>query len=305
MHYAELCGWLARSVPTVLIVVTARRGSAPREVGAAMAVSPAASIGTIGGGHLEWKAMEQARAMLAEASPATTRRRYPLGPALGQCCGGAVELAFVPLRQVDGPALARLARAEAEGRAACIVLQRAFDDGHSFALPLAVDGWTVAVFGAGHVGGALVTMLSALPCEVRWIDTRADAFAAAPSDRVRTIVTDAPEADAMALPSGADVLVMTHSHALDLEICLALAVRTDLGFIGLIGSDAKAVRFRRQIEARLGEAAADRIICPVGDRRIANRHPGMIAAGIVADLARRRTRVAIRAPRQDAAEMSA
>ncbi len=283
-----------RGASFVLVRVHAVAGSAPREVGAMMTVTAAGCEGTIGGGHLEWKAIEQARAMLGTPARYATRRRYPLGPSLGQCCGGVVELLFVPspaLAPADGQ---RLAAAEAADDASAVSIEVPLDSGGTLAIEIGFAPWTVAVFGAGHVGRAVVTMLSVMPCRVRWVDERPEAFPASVPPTVAPSVTDAPEEAVAALPSGADVLVATHSHALDLTLCLALAARDDLGLCGLIGSATKAARFRARITARLGPAAADRIICPVGDRSIESKHPGMIAATFVAQLAARRSGCASR-----------
>lgn len=283
--YAGLAARVARGEPFVFVRVEAVAGSAPREVGAAMVVTAAGTEGTIGGGQLEWKAIEQARAMLRTVVDGATRRRYPLGPSLGQCCGGVVELVFVPAPALAPADWQRLAAAEAADEPSTVAVHVPLDTGGELTIEFGFAPWTVAVFGAGHVGRAVVAMLSVLPCRVRWIDGRPEAFPASVPPTVEACVTDAPEDEVRTLPPGANVLVMTHSHALDLALCLAIAARADLGLCGLIGSATKAARFRARIAARLGPAAADRIICPVGDRSIASKHPGLIAAGIVAQLA--------------------
>lgn len=274
--------------PFALVRVERVAGSAPRDAGAAMLVLGHDACGTIGGGHLEWKAIEQVRALIGEGAPRATLRRYPLGPALGQCCGGVVELVFVPCAALAPAGWQRLAAAEAAETPSRLTIEVPLDTGERYALAFAFAPWTVAVFGAGHVGRALVTMLSVLPCRVRWIDERPEAFPATVPPSVEPCLTDAPEDVVGRLPAGTDAIVTTHSHALDLTLCLALAARDDLGLCGLIGSATKAARFRARIAARAGEAAADRIICPVGDRSIASKHPGMVAASIVAQLAARR-----------------
>ncbi|MCS6995600.1 MAG: xanthine dehydrogenase accessory protein XdhC [Casimicrobiaceae bacterium] len=283
--YRTLAQRLSVGERFVLVRVSRVRGSAPREEGAAMAVGEADTLGTIGGGHLEWKAIEQARSMLASGTRVGGVVQYPLGPALGQCCGGQVELQFMPLAQEDRAEVERLAAAEAAERVTCVSVTRLFDHGESIGFTVCFTPWRIAVFGAGHVGRALVSMLAVLPCRVRWIDPREGVFPATLPPNVEALPSEAPQEEAARLPADTDALVMTHSHALDLAICEALAAREDLGLVGLIGSETKAARFRARLAARLGAAAAERIVCPVGERSIASKHPGMIAAGIVAQLA--------------------
>ncbi len=250
--------WLAEGRPAILVEVSEALGSAPREAGTRMLVSAAQCAGTIGGGHLELKAIERARRLLAagEAEPQTAH--YPLGPALGQCCGGAVTLAF---SRLDAKAIA--------------------------AWPLAAPRFQLQLFGAGHVGRALVTALAPLNVRVDWIDEREDEFPPE-SDlptHTRRIAVDAPEAEVRDAPRGAFYLVLTHRHDLDLRIAAAILKRGDFGFFGLIGSRTKRARFVHRFEAMgLAPEAITRMHCPIGMPGIAGKEPEVIAASVVAQL---------------------
>ena len=166
----------------------------PREAGAAMLVTADDASGTIGGGHLEYKAIEFARECIAARQTLATRRHFPLGPALGQCCGGAVELTFVPVQAADRADWQRLAdTAERGGR---FQWSLPLDSGGVAALDLAFTPWHVWVFGAGHVGRAIVQVLAALPCRVTWVDSREEPFPAALPAGVRLVATDDPAREA-------------------------------------------------------------------------------------------------------------
>ncbi|MEI4488472.1 xanthine dehydrogenase accessory protein XdhC [Frigidibacter sp. MR17.14] len=279
---------------SVRIVVAAVSGSAPREAGTAMTVSATGQEGTIGGGELEWRAVTEARAMLGTEGPRV--RRWPLGPELGQCCGGAVTLVFeavmpqaehgLILRRVEGAkplplALRRLqTRARGEG-----VLPEA---------PVLLDGWLAEaapragrplwIWGAGHVGRALVATLAPLPgLAITWLDTARDRFPDAIPAGVTLRIAGAEAIEAA--PPGAEHLVLTFSHALDLEICHRLLTH-GVAKAGLIGSETKAARFRSRLRA-LGHSDAQilRIACPIGDPAL-GKHPQAIAVGVAARLLR-------------------
>jgi xanthine dehydrogenase accessory factor len=304
---AALSGAVAAHGGVARIVVAAVEGSAPREAGAAMLVWRDGSAGTIGGGALEWTAMERARGLLLSgAAPAVDR--VPLGPALGQCCGGAVTL----LTEVFGAAT--LPRPEAGVFARTVgggpmplavkrLLARARGEGHVPGAAL-VQGWMVEpvmshrqalwVWGAGHVGRALVAVLAPLPgLAITWVDLAQDRFPEiTPPD-----VTLLPAADPARLvphcPAGAAHLVLTRSHALDLELCHRLLTH---GFasLGLIGSQTKRARFRSRLRA-LGhsEPQIARIRCPIGDPAL-GKHPQAIAIGVAQDILHRQVTQASR-----------
>ena len=234
----------------VRITVIRVSGSTPREAGAAMLVWPDAIRGTIGGGALEWQAMAEARAMLAEGRE-TQEWTVPLGPALGQCCGGAVTLGFDRAETLDSPA----------GR------------------PL----W---IWGAGHVGRALVDVIAPLPDRsITWIDSASDRFPdQVPGGVDRLVAADPPRLVPHA-PAAADHLILTHSHDIDLALCHAL-LSHGFASAGLIGSQTKWARFRSRLSA-LGHAQAQiaRITCPIGDPGL-GKHPQAIAIGVAAQMLR-------------------
>ncbi len=291
---ANLLALLDSGPPAIWVCVSDAKGSVPRERGAMLIVTAQQTQGTIGGGHLELKSIEVAREMLALNADTATRRHFPLGPALGQCCGGAVDVALMPVHEVDRTMLMRLQVIEQHG--GLFVVERLLDTGAQLVLPLDFAPWPIWVFGAGHVGQAVVQVLATLPCEVRWIDGRDAVFPEQLPLNVRVIETDDPAAKVRAIPANADVLVLTHSHALDLDICLELIKRDDLAYIGLIGSETKAATFRKRFEQR-GYAGSDiaRINCPIGQPKLStqlsSKHPGVIAVGVAADLIERRQKL--------------
>jgi xanthine dehydrogenase accessory factor len=263
--------WLVSGRRTVLVEVSEAHGSAPREAGTRMLVSLQHTAGTVGGGHLELKAIDTARALLAGGDPFAPREaHYPLGPALGQCCGGAVTLRFAAL---DAAELARW--------------------------PVDPPRFHLQLYGAGHVGRAIVRALAPLNVVVDWIDERESEFPAsfhdelfaAPEapwpDHIRKVCVDAVEAEVDVAPPGAFYLVLTHQHDLDLRIAEAILRRGDFGFFGLIGSKTKRARFIHRFEQR--GIAADtiaRMTCPIGLPGIVGKEPEVIAAGVVAQLLR-------------------
>lgn len=251
--------------PAVLVTVSQVRGSVPREAGAWMAVFAEATLGSIGGGQLEWNACREAREHLALGSAGAARvwdRSIALGPSLGQCCGGRLVLHFEPVGAADAPVLAgRLRPALA---------------------PL-------ALFGGGHVGQAIVRALAPLPFAVHWIDSRDGIFPADLPALVRTEHSEPVQGAVPALASGSRVLIMSFSHAEDLDIVAACLrrqrERQDLPFIGLIGSRTKWASFRHRLRERgFSEAELDHVTCPIGLPGIAGKQPGVIAASVVAQL---------------------
>ena len=256
---------LASGTPAVLVEVSEARGSVPRGTGTRMLVSAMQALGTIGGGHLELKAIELARGLLADADPSPRTVHYPLGPALGQCCGGAVTLRYSML---DAEALA--------------------------AWPAAPPKFHLQLYGAGHVGRAIARALAPLNVVVDWIDEREEEFpstfidgTAAWPAHIRKVCVDAVESEVRLAPPGAYYLVLTHQHDLDLRITEAVLQRGDFGFLGLIGSKTKKQRFIHRFQER-GIAAERfaRISCPIGIEGITGKEPEIIAASVVAQLLR-------------------
>jgi len=248
--------WLAQARAAVVVAVAATRGSVPREAGTRMLVAADAVAGTIGGGHLELKAIADARRLLAEGG-GSLRQQIALGPSLGQCCGGALELQFT-----------RLDRAEPA------------------AWPLPVPRFHLQLYGAGHVGRAIVQLLAQLPCRVSWIDERESQFPAdaLPSHIERRCV-EPVEAEVTSAPPGSCFLVLTHSHDLDLALCHAILRRGDFAWFGLIGSKTKRARFEHRLAERgIPATSLARMVCPIGLPGITGKEPGVIAVAVVAQL---------------------
>ena len=309
---------IAAGEPAVLVTVVAVQGSVPREPGARLLVLRDRVVESIGGGHLEFAATAAAR--LAPLRPHS--ETIALGPELGQCCGGKVRLLFEPLAAGDlgwltalgeldcaailvrrvGPAALPLslnpdmiasaalpaeirqqARDFADGAERIALVER--DSGETWLFerpPPAPD--RLQLFGAGHVGAALVQALAALPFRVDWIDGRPDVFPGTLPANVRT--SSAAPADAVAAARAGDFfLVMTHSHPLDLEICEKVLRRGDFAFLGLIGSETKRARFVSRLRARgLPPDLVQRLTCPIGIPEIGGKHPAVIAIAVAAQL---------------------
>jgi xanthine dehydrogenase accessory factor len=245
----------------VLVLVDASEGSVPREAGAWMAVFADVVEGSIGGGHLELQAIGEARRRLAGGSGEAVLR-YALGPSLGQCCGGVVHLRFEPA---------------------------AAHDVASLAVRLAPKRIPVALFGGGHVGRALVTALGPLPFSVRWIDSRDEIFPGTLAANVSCEHSDPVQGAVTDLAPGSHVLVMSFSHAEDLDVvgaCLKRQrERADLPFLGLIGSKTKWATFRHRLEERgFSRQELAQVTCPIGLPGIPGKQPEVIAASVAAQL---------------------
>jgi xanthine dehydrogenase accessory factor len=260
---AQARAWLDAGTPAVLVEVSAARGSVPRERGTRMLVAAADAVGTIGGGHLELQAIARARALLASGEAGVQSAHFPLGPALGQCCGGAVTLS---LARLDPAALA--------------------------AWPAVPQLFHLQLFGAGHVGRAIARALAPLRVQVDWIDERDEEFPghffAHGGDwpaHIRKICVDGVESEVKLAPAGAFFLVLTHRHDLDLRITEAILRRGDFAFFGLIGSKTKRQSFVHRLQERgIAPETIDRMNCPIGVEGIAGKEPEVIAAAVVAQL---------------------
>lgn len=334
--------WLAainalasQAVPAVLVTVARVEGSGPREPGAKMLITEVAQFDTIGGGHLELRACEVAREMIAMSAMPTVQSsqstlssqrrvaRFPLGPSLGQCCGGVVHLSF---ERIDADGYRYYAQLGARWRERqdswrLVALDAAlppalFDhDGNCLSSsssplpPLHIDRerachvmqddagqrWLVdpclahrphlVLFGAGHVGAAIVRALADLPCHVAWVDERDDMFPAIVPANVQIDITDTPEAAVDDAPAGSSFLVMTHSHALDQQLSETILRRPDVGWFGLIGSKTKRMQFEHRLRERgiASERLAD-MVCPIGMPGIEGKAPAVIAASVCAQL---------------------
>ncbi|PZU61055.1 MAG: xanthine dehydrogenase accessory protein XdhC [Sphingobium sp.] len=281
---------------TALVTVLATEGSAPRGAGTRMVVTHDMLFGTIGGGALELRATEQARAVLAH-SPGTWRvQDYPLGPLLGQCCGGRVRLLVERLDPDDaawladghGPMIASLlpdgvARrpADEQGLAKPSARGERPDVGATFLEPPESMLRPLYLFGAGHVGQAIAATADGLPFHLAWFDSRremADTAGAMFADE-EEIVSCAAEA-----PADAALLILTHDHGLDYRLT-ASALRGNAAFVGLIGSRTKRARFLSRLEADGFDARIRaRLTCPIGMPGITGKEPAVIAVAALAQL---------------------
>jgi xanthine dehydrogenase accessory factor len=235
-----------RGEACVLVTIIEERGSTPRNAGSKMVVSAERIYDTIGGGHLEFKAMEIAREMLEGGSQQTRLERFSLGASLGQCCGGVNVLLFEPMGQPQAQ---------------------------------------IAVFGAGHVGRALVPLLASLPCRVRWIDSREAEFPAHLPEGVTRIVNDEVVDEVDNLPPGSYCIVMTHNHQLDLELTAAILKRGDFTWFGLIGSKTKRAKFEHRLRDRgFDPALVQRMRCPMGLAEVKGKLPIEIAVSVAAEV---------------------
>jgi xanthine dehydrogenase accessory factor len=248
--------------PAVLVTVMAAHGSVPREAGAWMAVFAQGEVGTIGGGQLEWQAIAQSRQALQGLAALPPQQMVALGPSLGQCCGGAVELGFESMSAQD----------------LSLLQQR-----------LTPALTPLALFGGGHVGHALVQVLSHLPFAVRWIDSRDEVFPTQLPAQVHTEHSDPVQAAVADLAPASQVLIMSFSHAQDLDVVAAclqrLRLRDDLPFIGLIGSATKWATFQRRLADRgFSPQEMQRVTCPIGIAGISGKQPEVIAVAVAAQL---------------------
>jgi xanthine dehydrogenase accessory factor len=224
-----------------------------------MLVSAGEALGTIGGGHLELQAIARARELLvAPGASSPCEQQVALGPSLGQCCGGALTLRYTALADA-----APEAWVEPPPR------------------------FTLQLYGAGHVGRAIVRLLDDLPCRVQWIDEREAEFPSARVERahIARVCVEPVEAEVAVAPPGAFYLVLTHSHDLDLAITHAILKRADFGFFGLIGSKTKRARFEHRLAERgIAPELLARLTCPIGVPGIEGKEPEVIAVAVVAQL---------------------
>jgi xanthine dehydrogenase accessory factor len=266
-----------------MVSVVKVEGSAPREAGARIVVTPLGIHGTIGGGTLEWHAIAKAQALLGKP----TQHRlsvHSLGPDLGQCCGGRVQLVTEVFAMNDLAEARSFAAQEENGVFAMAGRILAPDFSEQFG----DSSRKLYLFGAGHVGRALVLALAPLPFDVIWIDPREGAFPSVAPSNVVTIQSENPAAEIANAPSGSFALVMTHSHPLDLEIIDAVLRNSNFAYAGLIGSQTKQARFTNRLrEAGVAESRIKELVCPIGVPGIKSKHPAAIAAATVAQLLER------------------
>ena len=311
-----------RGEPCVLVTLAEVSGSAPRDPGAKLLVTDGDLRESIGGGNLEYRAIAKAQDLMGDTGDCgPVVEQVLLGPALGQCCGGKVVLVFERLGRDAAAWLERWQSLVKDCRrgavltpldpgAGKIVLLQGDELDRLCARVRSCPGETVGcgfvthpdfgrclfewvtddrtplhLFGAGHVGGALARALEPLPFRVTWIDSRPGYLPSAARDGLTLVPSSTPEREVAAAPSGAMVLVMTHSHAEDLRICAQALRRDDLAFVGLIGSQTKRARFLQRLRTRgLSEPQVQRLVCPIGLDAIAGKDPAVIAASAAAQL---------------------
>lgn len=236
----------ADATPAVIITVVEERGSTPRNAGAKMVVSQEQQFDTIGGGHLEYKAIKIARQLLEEQQTQPRLERFSLGASLGQCCGGATTLLFEPMH---------------------------------------TDTVRITLFGAGHVGRALIPILASLPCKIRWIDSREDEFPEYIPEGVEKVVNEFPVDEVDKQPAGSYFIVMTHNHQLDLELSEAILKRNDFSYFGLIGSLTKRNKFIHRLQAKgFSSEQIERMTCPMGIAAVKGKLPAEIAVSVAGEV---------------------
>jgi xanthine dehydrogenase accessory factor len=254
-----LDGFLSRHANCVLVTIAFTEGSTPREQGAFMLASQTELFGTIGGGQLEYCAIDAARRMLLSGQRAAALE-VNLGPEIGQCCGGRVGLV---LERVDDKLRAKLSAREGARRNE---------------LP------TVHIFGAGHVGNALASAFALLPVRTLLVDQREGELASAPGG-VERVHAALPEELVGSAPKGSAFLVLTHDHALDFLIVQAALARGDAAYIGMIGSKSKRATFKNWYAREGGtQNAFSRLVSPIGGQKVKDKRPPMIAAFAAAEV---------------------
>lgn len=341
--------WLAvlesmkdRRMACALVVLVRTTGSTPREVGAKMVVTPFDYFGSIGGGALEYEAIDQARRMLrAEGNqqPKRCLRTWHLGADVGQCCGGACTLYLEILHPVDHFWLNHLMKCRnnepcvlitsldsqngsdrqgkmivtthhVEGSLGAgqesmldhartllkssvnsnmnphVVFRKPGDQSPAYLLELyGLNPFRLILFGAGHVGKAIIGVIGGLTCHVTWIDARPEMFPVSVPPNVEKVVTEQYVEIIQETHPGTFFLIMTHSHPLDLELCEHILKRGDFRYLGLIGSKSKRTRFeKRLLQKGLRQEEIKRLICPIGIPEISGKYPGAIAVSVAAQI---------------------
>lgn len=247
MHWTDATRLLRQTGESyVLVTVLGTRGSTPRDSGTKMVFSSTECYGTIGGGHLEYRSAGIAADMLKANVEEQRIEYFPLGPGLGQCCGGSTSVLFESFLSND---------------------------------------MHIMLFGAGHVGSALVPILSQLPCRLRWVDSRENHELATGSPGVEMICSDTPAAEVASMPEGSYFVIMTHNHQLDYDILCAALQREDAAYIGLIGSKTKWRRFQMRLQHQgYAEARYRGVSCPIGLEQVTGKRPVEVAVAVAGEL---------------------
>jgi xanthine dehydrogenase accessory factor len=307
--WPTIARFIAGHGAAALVTLAQAQGSSPREVGARMVVAPDGTFtGTIGGGALEWGALAEAQALLARTDARATQLDKALGPDLGQCCGGRVLLTIEKFSAADSDMIAPLAEAEQRRGIVTTIATAAGDGRLSRRLAPGKEGRSARpayevqpdgrlherfgeeptafwLFGAGHVGRALAIALGPLPFAVTWLDTRPGAIPEMFPPNVTAIRQGDPVALLGRAPEGAFIAVMTHSHALDLDLVIAALQANRFAYVGLIGSATKRARFTSAMH-KMGMATqmVGKLVCPIGLTVIRNKAPAAIAASVAAQV---------------------
>lgn len=302
----------------VLVTVVNVAGSAPREAGASLVVTNTKTTGTIGGGNLELRCIAQARELLA-AKPVRNCKQIALGPSLGQCCGGRVEILFDVVtpdtdwfieltashntndnlwlcRSVNSADAVVATESKLKQRLPADTVDSKDGLHASFLVThgdyrwcyqsLRVNRPQVMVYGAGHVGQAVVTQLSLLDCLVTLLDSREEWLYLQPDLKISRVLTDTPDEDAVNTPDEVAHVIMTHSHSVDFDICHALLKKGKFSWLGLIGSETKRQTFINRLQPRgVSELEISRLRCPIGCLQVESSRPELISLNLAAELA--------------------
>ncbi len=311
----------------VLITVGAARGSTPRDTGTKMLVGRKNVIGTIGGGQLEYVAIDKARSLLCGDGPGAVLMQLPLGPELAQCCGGYTELALTRIGPDDQKWLDQIKQTLSLGQRGALLthwqggsasrdlilfdqmpqildddLQRAVQEADQFGTasvieaekysgiftlvePIEQNRFNLFLFGAGHVGRAIVHTLSPLPCTIHWIDSRKDEFPQNTPENIQKIIAENPTELLHKAPANSYFLIMTHSHQLDMELVSEILKKKECAYLGLIGSLTKKARFFKRLKAQgYTDTDLQRVTCPVGIADTGGKHPTEIAISVAAEI---------------------
>ena len=246
MWYEAVQQLVSENQDYVLITVLATRGSTPRDCGTKMVVSESKCYQTIGGGNLEYKAIDRARELLLKPCSEQKIEQFPLGAKLGQCCGGHATLMFESYINSN------------------------------------ID---IMLFGAGHVGRALVSILSHLPCRIHWVDSREEEFPTHYANNVSKIISESPSDEVATMPPHTYFVVMTHNHTLDFNISEAILLRNDARYVGLIGSQTKWKRFQMRFKHKgYGDKFYSSMHCPIGLSNVPGKLPTEVAVSVAAEI---------------------
>ena len=289
-----------QDIPCIMVTVASIVGSTPREVGARIIVTADDLFGTIGGGNLEYQACRIARDQLEIPKPQQLKR-FPLGAGLGQCCGGLVNLLFEPVIGVcewipvalDYERLNKVWVREVPIHEGPVSVRLCVEDESGLIEDVYVevnrsDDIELTLFGAGHVGRAIVKAMTDLPVRIRWVDSRENEFPIEVPSNVEVICTDTPEAEVDAASTNAYFLVMTHQHSFDQLLSEQILKRDDFAYFGLIGSASKRRMFETRMHRRgIDKQRFERMVCPIGISGIQNKQPPMIAISVAAQIMQR------------------